>query len=126
MFVRFVAGTEGENAFWLDGVFTVARLKDEAGELFSHESAMLSEIFAWFNENLPCPPFGRKLTSGEWSIDAVSWFRDDAGEPLRRMWDLVVILREHGTPVRLITTERPGTIVYRDKYQVVAETPPWK
>ena len=125
MFVRFVVGTDQENAFWLTGIFAEARMMDEAGGLYSYESARLSETFAWFNRNLPCPPFGQKLRSGEWTAEAVSWFRDDAGEPLGRMWDLVAILREHGTPVRLATTGRPGKIVYRDRYQVVAETPRW-
>ena len=125
MFVRFVVGAEDENAYWLTGIITEARILNDAGELYPHESAHLSDTFSWFNEHLPCPPFGRKRKSGEWSHDAVSWFRDDAGEPLRRMWDLVAILREHGIPVRLVTTDQPGTIVYRDRYQVVAETPRW-
>ncbi len=125
MYLRFVVGSDDENAYWLDGIFTRARLLDEAGELYAYESARLSEVFAWFNENLPCPPFAWKRWNGEWSVDAVSWFRDDGGEPVRRIWDLVAILREHGTPVRFVTTKRPGRIVYRDKYQVVAETERW-
>jgi hypothetical protein len=125
MFVRFVAGTDTENAFWLDGVITVASDLQFQGELFEHESRWLEEIFDWLNENLPCPPFRRKLRSGEWTKNAVSWFHDRAGEPLRRIWDIVAILEEHGTTVRLVTTHRPGKIVYSDWYQIVAETPYW-
>ena len=33
--------------------------------------------------------------------------------------------KEHGTTVRLVTTHKPGKIVYSDRYQVVAETPYW-
>jgi hypothetical protein len=125
MFVRFVVGADAENAAWLTGVITEARLLRDAGELYDYESERLEAIFDWFNEHLPCPPFGKKHRSSEWTRDAVAWFRADAREPIARMWDIVVILREHGTAVRMITTERPGRIVYEDEYQVVAETPYW-
>ena len=46
-------------------------------------------------------------------------------EPIRRMWDIVAILREHGVAARMVTAEKPGKIVYEDRYQVVAETPYW-
>jgi hypothetical protein len=122
MFVRFVVGADSENPFWLNGVITEARLLRDDGELFGHEVDWLEETFDWFNEHLPCPPFQENLRSGEWTREAVSWFRAEAGEPIRRMWDIVSILREHGVPVRFVTTERPGWIVYSDHYQIVAET----
>ena len=127
MFVRFVVGADAENASRLTGVINMAQALRDAGklELYGYESALLEDIGEWFNENLPCPPFRRKLKSGEWTPQAVSWFRADAGEPLRRIWDIVAILREHGVPVRMVTTENPGKIVYSDRYQVVAETPRW-
>src|SRR5437588_13028 len=116
MFVRFVVGSDAENAAWLTGVVTMARVLRDEGELYAFESELLEDIYDWFNEHLPCPPFGEKLRSGEWSSDAVSWFRADAKEPLRRIWDLVAILREHGVPVRLVTTDKPGKIVYSDRF----------
>ena len=125
MFVRFVVGTDAENAAWLTGVVTVARILRDDGEFYTYESELLEAVFDWLNEHLPCPPFEAKLRSGEWTADAVSWFRAGAREPLGRLWDIVAILREHGVPVRLIKTERPGKIVYADEYQVVAETPYW-
>ena len=109
MFVRFVAGTDTENAFWLDGVITVASDLRDQGELYEHESRWLEEIFDWFNENLPCPPFRKKLRSGEWTRNAVCWFRDRAGEPLRRIWDIVAILEEHGT-TGAVGHDTPGRV----------------
>ena len=123
MFVRFVVGADAEDAFWLTGVITEARILRDQGELYSHESELLEEIFDWFNEHVPCHPFKARLRSGEWTRDAVSWFRPEAREPIRRIWDVVPILKEHGVPVRLVTTDRPGEIVYSDQHQVVAETP---
>lgn len=125
MFVRFVVGSDAENAAWLTGVITEARLLRDAGELYDYESERLEAIYDWFDEHLPCPPFHRKRRSGEWTRDAVAWFRAEAVEPIRRIWDIVAILREHGVPVRMVTTERPGKIVYEDEFQIVAETPYW-
>jgi hypothetical protein len=125
MFVRFVVGSDAENAAWLTGVITEARLLRDAGELYDYESERLEALYNWFNEHLPCPPFQSKLRAGEWTREAVAWFRAEAGEQIRRMWELVAILREHGVPVRMITTEKPGKIVYEDDHQVVAETPYW-
>lgn len=125
MFVRFVVGADVENAAWLTGVVTEARLLRDRGELYSHEVDQLESSFDWLNEHLPCPPFETKLDSGEWTPDAVAWFRPEAEEPIRRMWDIVAILREHGVPVRMVTSRKPGRIVHEDAYQVVAETPPW-
>jgi hypothetical protein len=125
MFLRFVVGTDTDNAAWLNGVITEARILDDQGELYTHESELLKEVFDWLNNHLPCPPFQSKRRSGEWTRDAVSWFRAEAQEPIRRLWDIVAILKEHGVPVRLVTTDKPGKIVYQDRYQIVAETPYW-
>ncbi len=125
MYLRFVVGSDSENASWLTGVFTEARLLLDDGRLYRHEAEWLAGTFAWFNEHLPCPPFSSKIRSGEWTPEAVSWFRDDAGEPLKRIWDIVALLEEHDVKVRIVRTDRPGKIVYRDRFQVVAETPYW-
>jgi hypothetical protein len=66
-----------------------------------------------------------KLRTGEWTRDAVTWFRAEAKAPIQHIWDIVAILREHGVTVRMVTSEKPVTIVYEDEYQVVAETPYW-
>jgi hypothetical protein len=125
MFLRFVVGTQRENGFWLPGVFARALTIRDKSQLYGYESAHLNETLEWFDANLPCPPFRQKLESGEWSPDAVCWFHAEAKEPIRRMWDIIAILREHRVPVRMLTTARPGEIVYADEFQVVAETPRW-
>ena len=125
MFLRFVVGADAESTWWLTGVITIAKGLQVDGKLYQYESEWLEQIFAWFNDQLPCPPFGDKFRDGEWTDDAVCWFRDEAGEPLARMWDIVALLREHGVPVRFVTARDPGKIVYSDRFQVVAETPHW-
>jgi hypothetical protein len=80
----------------------------------------LEEAYVWFNANLPCPPF----SSSKWPEDAVSWFRDDAGDAIKKMWELASLLEEHGVPIRLLRSANPGKILYQDSYQIVVEE--WK
>jgi len=82
MFIRFVVGHDDEHHRWLTGIITEARLLRDHGALESHEVTFLNETFAWFNSNLPCPPF----SASGWSKDAVAWFKDDAGEAIKKMW----------------------------------------
>ncbi len=125
MFVRFVVGTDAENFAWLNGIFTEAKFLSRREELFKYELDQLNSTFDWFNDHLPCPPFLSKLETGEWTREAVAWYRAEATHHIRRMWDIAAILRENGINVRLVTSEKPGKLVYEDEFQIVAETPQW-
>ncbi len=121
MFIRFVTATYREDSWQATGVFASLRLLD--GRLEKHETKLVEETCDWFNAKLPCPPFERNLADGWWTPQAVAWYQSHAQEMISRMWDLVAIMREHGIVVQILRTETPGRIVYRDAYQVVAETP---
>ena len=120
MFIRFVVGADGGHHRLLTGLITEARILRDRGMLDRHQEARLAEIYEWFRANLPCPPF----SSSNWTADAVSWFRDDAGEPIQKMWEIAALLEEHGVPVRMLRSANPGKIVYQDRYQIVVEE--WK
>ena len=123
MFVRFVVGTPSENPYWLNGVFERAYRLREEESLGRDRIERLAEMLDWFKQHLPVPPFDQVLAARRWSDRAVCWFRGIQNEPLRRMWPMVKLLQEGGTPVRFITTARPGRILYEDSFQIVAETP---
>lgn len=125
MFVRFVVGADSENQSRLLGVLTEGHELMERGELFDHEAQTLTEALGWFNDHLPVPPFRAMQRSGKWTDRAVCWFRPEAREPIAHVWDVVAILKEHGTPVRLLATDRPGRVVFEDRFQIVAEPPYW-
>ncbi len=112
-------GTDDQRPDRLDGLFVESRLLCDDGLLEPYEVDWLEQIYAWFNTELPCPPFseGRIPTQG------VSWFRSSATRFIARMWDLSALLRDHGCPVRLLKTHKPGAIFYADSYQVVASSP---
>lgn len=120
MFIRFVVGADDEDHRQLTGVITEARLLRDRNALEEHQVVWLQDMYGWLNDHLPCPPFS---TSG-WSRDAVTWFKDNAGDPIKIMWQIVTLLREHGVPVRMLRSKNPGKVLYEDDYQVVVEE--WK
>jgi hypothetical protein len=123
MYLRFVQAADSEDGRWLTGVITAARILRDEQRMEQYQVDIVNETFDWLNDNIPCPPFNQNLNSGKWSSNAVAWFLPDAKEPIQRMWNLVEILKDHGMQVRVLRAPSPGMIVYRDKYQVVAETP---
>jgi hypothetical protein len=123
MFVRFIIADTQSNPYESNGLFAAMTWGDVFDRLDPHAVEFVTDHCEWFRDNLPVPPFRSNQELGIWSRRAVCWFKDCAGEPLRRMWDFVAIYREYAIPVRLIRTDRPGKIVYEDDFQVVAETP---
>ena len=51
---------------------------------------------------------------------AIFWLREEWQGMVELLWELAIILREAGEHVRLVTTRRPGYVVYRDYCQVAA------
>lgn len=49
------------------------------------------------------------------------WLRDSAKEHMAYMRELAAILEDHDIAVDVIQTERPGFVVYEDRYQIAAE-----
>jgi hypothetical protein len=123
MYLRFVEGADSQDARWLTGVITAACVLRDEGRLVPYQVDVVDATYEWLNQHVPCPPFQRNRKSGKWTDDAVAWFLPDATEAIQRMWDLVAVLQDHDIPVRVLRTASPGMIVYRDEYQVVAETP---
>jgi hypothetical protein len=120
LFIRFVVGLDDESHRDLTGLITEARLLRDAGSLDQVQVSWLEETYAWFNENLPTPPF----KSSKWPRNAASWFKDDAAEPIKRMWEIAALLKQHGVPVRMVRSARPGKTLYEDVFQIVVEE--WK
>ena len=80
----------------------------------------------WFNANLPVPRRRAFVVKSKkrWRAVGICWFVDDAREMIARAFVLRALLRECGVPVTMIATERPGQILYRDAFQIVAKPEP--
>lgn len=121
-YVRFVVAGPSLSSGKRLGVIRAAWHYDDEG-LFSHdESVELEGIFRWFNEHLPQPDrMSRTRNAGHKRKRALSWFKDSADAHLERVRRLTTLLEARGVAVEMITTERPGYVVYEDEFQVVAE-----
>ncbi len=88
----------------------------------------IGEEIDWFEQNLPVPKprrdafcvKSRKL----WRPDGICWFVCEAREMIAHAFVLASLLHEIGVPVRKVATHRPGTVLYRDPWQVVAKPGP--
>lgn len=117
-YLRFVAGIESEGARNQNGIFTELQILKDKNQLFDYQIDFLEDIFKYFNDNLPIPPYSRKNIPK----DAIAWFKDSAKVFISKMWDLVAILEENEVSTRVLKTDKPGMILYEDEFQVLAKS----
>lgn len=87
---------------------------------FVLREALWTEI-EWFEQNLPVPTRFRVKSRGRWVAHGLCWFVDDAREMIAHAFALAALIRECGVPAAKVATRRPGQILYRDSYQIVAK-----
>lgn len=79
----------------------------------------------WFEQHLPVPEPRRAAfcvkSRGRWYPDGLCWFVAEAREMIGHAFVLAALLGELGVPFRKVATRRPGTVLYRDPWQVVAK-----
>lgn len=114
MFLRFTTTRIHEDSHKPEGVFQAALSLLSSRDLDPTEWTRLREILIWFNKNLPRPP-------DSFSADrAIFWFKSTADQSIKRVWDLVHILRAKGCHVVVHKCRRLGNVCYEDKFQVAA------
>jgi hypothetical protein len=114
MWLRFVVTQRGGGRSYRPGIFVPAYDLFRGESLSPSEYERLCEILDWFEEHLPLPDRS-KLDRG-----AIFWFKPGADQLIKRIWDLVAFLEEHGYHVELIKAPRPGRVCYEDDYQAAA------
>jgi hypothetical protein len=114
MFLRFVITQIDEDSHQPQGVFAAAYDLLESSKLNSVEEKHLREILVWFEENLHSPEDYFKAQR------AVFWFKSSADESIKRIWELVNLLRLHDYHVEVYKCRGLSNIVYEDKLQVAA------
>ncbi len=82
--------------------------------------ALWTEI-DWFEESLPVPRRFWVKSRGRWLPDGICWFLADAREPIARAFALAALIGECGVPALKVAPRRPGTVLYRDPWQIVAK-----
>ena len=121
-YIRFVVSRRDEDSGFRQGVIQAVYELVKSGRLSRYEEELVRETEQWLGAHLARPiRFARKRNVSHRRTHGLSWFKDTATEHLRRIRSLVGLLEEHGVPVEMVMSERPGYIVYEDEFQVVAE-----
>ena len=121
MFVRFVVKHRNAKSGVQAGIFAAVKRLPPVGQVADWDEKRMDEIFAWFRENLPSPTRVARSRRPNGHGAAVSWFRDSASKHIEMARELAAILEAHDIGVEMVSTDRPGYVVYEDEFQVVAE-----
>jgi hypothetical protein len=113
VFQRFHAGYVGRTGVPV-GVFVAVDHLRRTGRLSEEEIIAYAFADAWFQENLPNPPF---YDDGN-SIGAVTWFRDTTKGMTDRLRPLLSILDSKGVAWQRSVSDDPGRVVYEDRWQI--------
>jgi hypothetical protein len=119
-YVRFVTTRIDKSSGRRQGIFQAAAELADADELCDDEREEFEALGEWFSEHLEKPDrFSRSPKSNAAPL-AISWFKATAAEHVRRVRSICRILSEHGIHTEMITSARPGYIVFEDEHQVTA------
>src|SRR5262249_28115553 len=111
MYLRFVITKIDDTSHKPQGLFVTSNDLLDEGELSPDQRDQLRELMIWFNKNLPSPKIG-------YASRAIFWFKSDAEDCIKRMWELVNLLREYGYHVDMYKYRELGNIIYEDRFQV--------
>jgi len=117
VFIRFQGKRENLGTASKLGIFQLAYDLRDSELLPKYVLDELNQSLAWLKMHLHSPTVLRK----EEHFRAISWFRDTAKEPLKRIWRIKTILEEYGYPIDVVKTKVPGSIVFQDGWQVIAK-----
>jgi len=119
-YVRFVTSAVDEDSGKRRGVFQAVADLVDANELSEQELEELQSIRKWFNQHLGAPDRFSRSQKRNAAPKAISWFKSSANEYISRMQTMCRILNEHGIRAEMITSARPGYVVFEDDYQIAA------
>jgi hypothetical protein len=120
VYIRFVTETIDKYSCRRQGVFQAAGELVDINELPAHDLEQLLDNRNWFNRHLARPDRFSRSRRTNAAPKAICWFKNMATEHIRRVRWICRILDEHGAPTEMITSARPGYIVFEDEHQVAA------
>ncbi|PQA86816.1 hypothetical protein CW354_15140 [Marinicaulis flavus] len=86
----------------------------------AHEVEELNELLSWFDDYLDAPTRFARSKNKHAHEKALSWFKPEADEHIDRARVLLALLGRHGVMSEMLTTAKPGMIIYEDDWQVAA------
>jgi hypothetical protein len=120
MYIRFVVPANDLESGREMGIFVAGGILSDDGHLYDYQIKHRKELMTWFTNNLEVPDAQASESNYYSKPQAISWFRSSASEHISKMREYAEILKSHDVQVKQLVTERPGKIVYQDKYQIAA------
>ncbi len=112
MFVRLTILRAHSESLQPQGLFGAAYALRRKGRCPAGLEPWLDDTLSWLEDHIYAPYMNEPR--------AVFWFRDEWQVLVEQMWSLAVVLRQAGENVQMVTTRRPGYVIYEDDVQVAA------
>ena len=103
------------------GIFEAVDLLPPRGQLADWDERRLGELRDWFRARLPFPDRVARSQRPHATHRALSWFKASAIEFIANARELAAILEANDIRTEMLTSDRPGYVVYEDDIQVLAE-----
>ena len=120
MFIRFVVKRLDVDSGRRQGLFQAAEELQRSEDLTAEDNEQLEGLFNWFSRHLKKPTRLSLSSRPHRKPQAINWFKTAATLHISKMREFQTILERNGIDVEIMTTTRPGYIVYEDKFQVAA------
>ena len=121
MYIRFVVNDRDPDSGRRQGLFQKLWELRDTGVLSWHDIDSHRLLNRWFGEHLEAPASLARSSRPHAKEVAISWYKDSSNEHIARMYEMAGILDRYGVQTEVLTTERPGYVVYEDENQIVAE-----
>lgn len=125
MYLRFVTERQAERGQGREGFFQASYTVWRSPETPDYAAKELRRLLDWFDANLEAPErlsrARHKRGKDAGARTALSWFTPEATEHIAKAYETAAILQEYGYTVTVLKTLRPGFVVFRDRWQIVAE-----
>ncbi len=116
MYLRFQTKTPDPHSGYPTGILVAAHQLRDSNRVTIEEEGWLRDYLLYFNQNLAIPECLEELKNKR----AISWFKEGS-QMIDRVWNLKVFLEEQGIFIDVITTTKPGFVIYEDDDQIVAQ-----
>ncbi|MGE0084514.1 MAG: hypothetical protein AB7S75_08835 [Desulfococcaceae bacterium] len=119
-YIRFAIHEKDDKSGREKGLFSAMSDLLFADCLYEYERELEQSLYSWFKKNLRVPAVLSSKSNHCKNVNAISWFKVSAKEHIDNFMQYARILEAHDVNVVRLLTDKPGTIVYEDDYQIAA------
>ncbi len=119
-FVRFVTHKKDEVTGLDTGFFSAAYALRRENRVTIHDAEKLNELLSWLDDHLDAPTRFARSKNKHAHGKALSWFKPEAVDHIDKARDLLALLERHEIASEMLTTSKPGKVVYEDEWQIAA------